>query len=132
MGARSTEALPRKAALALRWFPMGLFGLWAFLEIVLAASSLVLFGLGFFPEGMLPAGAAGYGGSLNSWLSGALSMAGQAELAGMLETAARFWPSALMLALELGAAVLVAVLFLAWLGGYFSFRRAQAGNDLSQ
>lgn len=128
----SAEALPRKIVLGLYWFPMALFGLWVFLEAVIVASSAALFGMRFLPQGLLPAGAAGSGGALNGWLSGALSMAGLTELAGFVENAAQFWPGVMMLVLELGATALVAVLFLAWLTGFFSFRRAQAETKLSQ
>jgi anti-sigma factor RsiW len=108
---------------ALRWVPLVLFGLWAFLQAAVLASGLLLLGQAFFPLAA-PAIFPGDASLLPlSWVDMLLTFFGMGSLPAALASAAAS-PALKLLLLEIGITIVIGLLFLSWLAGAYSHRRS--------
>ena len=128
-------AWQRILRISARYAPIGLFAAWAFIQAVIWVSGALLLGLRFVPgaqgalAALLPL-ASSPAGAPDGWLYNALGSV--FDFSGLAEVAEWFsllpWPSPLAF-LGLALAVLLGVLFLAWLAGYWSYQRRQAQSE---
>lgn len=118
----------RALRVALRYAPLGLFAFWAFWQAVIIVSGGVLLLIGLFPTiggrlgGPLPVGGEALEMNLLSWIEQTglfVSMPVYTRVLNWVDGLSIF------IIVELGTAIIFAVLFLAWLAGYWSQRRLQ-------
>ncbi len=117
----SSEPLGRRVLrVGLRYAPLGLFGAWAFCQAVILISSGLLLALNLFPQaGEVDLGLDLSGGAV-TWLGGIFDSAGvNGPVLNLLQNT---WLGPLAL-LNLLVIVALGVLFLAWLAGYWSYKR---------
>lgn len=128
-------AWQRILRISARYAPIGFFAAWAFIQAVIWVSGVLMWGLRFIPgaqgalAALLPL-ASSPAGAPDGWLFNALGSA--VDFSGLRE--ALDWLSPLLWASPLGLfglalAVLLGILFMAWLAGYWSYQRRLAQGE---
>lgn len=109
----------------LRYAPLGLFGLWAFFQAALWLSAAVLFTQRLIPgaEGALSAIVPSAPSGEFGWLGGIFSLTNPAQ--PVIDLVGVNWLAPLIL-INLVAISVLALLFLAWLAGFYSYRRTHS------
>ena len=126
---RPVEPFWRRAArTSLRYTPLGLFAAWAFFQAVIAVTGALMLAMNLFPpveqalSALLPLREGGADGGVFSWLGRAWGSLALPRPSGLVETVGWAGPLALF---DIALAGLFAVLFLAWLAGFWSHHKVR-------